>query len=137
MVIQAQEKLYTVEEFWEIVKLPENEERRLELDEGVIVDVGASSKRNTVVTGRLIHFLNAHVIPNNLGVVTTPNAGFKLGRRKYRQPDAAFISGAASSVDLEGTYFTVVPDLAIEVVSPDEDVFKKAREYLQSGSQCM
>jgi Uma2 family endonuclease len=106
MVIQAQEKLYTVEEFWEIVKLPENEERRLELDEGVIVDVGASSKRNTVVTGRLIHFLNAHVIPNNLGVVTTPNAGFKLGRRKYRQPDAAFISGAASSVDLEGTYFT-------------------------------
>ncbi len=34
MVIR--DKPYTAEEFWEIARLPENEGRRLELDEGVI-----------------------------------------------------------------------------------------------------
>jgi Uma2 family endonuclease len=30
--------------------------------------------------------------------------------------------------------FPVAPDLAVEVVSPDEDIFKKAREYLHAGT---
>jgi hypothetical protein len=41
--VVAKERFYTVEEFWEIARLPENEGRRLELEDGVIVDVGASS----------------------------------------------------------------------------------------------
>lgn len=125
---------YTFEEFWEIVTAPENAERRLELDEGDIIDMGASSKKNTVTAMRMGYFLNTHVIPNNLGYVTGADAGFRLGSRKYRQPDVAFIS-KEKSPDLEGIYFTVAPDLAIEIVSPDEDVFKKAREYLRAGTK--
>lgn len=128
------EKPYTFEEFWEIATLPENAERRLELDEGIIADMGASSKLNTVVAGRLIHFLNAHVIPHGSGSVTTPDAGYKLGSATYRQPDAAFVS-RQTATDLEGIYFTVAPDLAVEIVSPDEDVFKKANEYIEAGTR--
>jgi Uma2 family endonuclease len=130
----VREKLYTFEEFWEIVQLPENENRRLELEDGVIVEMGASSKKNTITAARIIHFLSAFVIPNDLGIVTSPDAGFKMGARGYRQPDAAFIS-KPNSTDLEGTYFTVAPDLAVEVVSEDEDIFKKAREYLAAGTK--
>jgi Uma2 family endonuclease len=128
-----QHREYTFEEFWEIATAPENADRRLELDEGDIIDMGASSKKNTVTAGRLIYFLNTHVIPNNLGYVTSPDAGFKLSSRGYRQPDVAFI-GKAKMQDLEGTYFTIAPDLAVEVVSPNEDIFKKVREYLRIGT---
>jgi Uma2 family endonuclease len=128
------ENLYTFEEFWEIAHLPENADRRLELEDGVIVDMGSSSKLNTVVSGRLIHYLNAHVIANDLGIITVPDAGYKLGGSTYRQPEVAFISKQRSN-DLKGVYFTVAPDLAIEVVSPDEDVFKKANEYIEAGTR--
>lgn len=128
------EKLYSFQEFWEFVNLPENAERRFELDEGVIIEMGASSRLNTVVAARIIYFLNAFNIPRDLGIVTSPDAGYKLGSRKYRQPDAAFLSKPAAD-DLKGTYFTVAPNLAIEVVSEDEDIFKKAREYLHAGTR--
>src|SRR6185369_5036422 len=127
------EKLYTFEEFWEIANLPENADRRLEFDEAVIVDMGASTKLNTVTAGRVIHFLNSYVILHDLGVVTVPDAGYKLfGGNQYRQPDAAFIS--KEKADLKGVYFTIAPDLAVEVVSENEDIFKKAREYLHAGT---
>jgi Uma2 family endonuclease len=34
-----------------------------------------------------------------------------------------------------GVDFDGAPDLAVEVVSPDEDIFKKAREYLNAGAR--
>jgi len=132
----VQEKLYSFDEFWEITNLPENAERRLEFDDGVIIEVGAASKLNTVTAGRMIYFLNAHVIPNDLGLVTAPDAGYKFESSggKYRQPDAAFISKHRIA-DLQGTYFLFAPDLVVEVVSPDEDIFKKANEYLRAGTR--
>jgi Uma2 family endonuclease len=128
------EKQYSFEEFWEYIHLPENVDRRFELDEGLIIEMGASSKLNTVVTARTIHFLNAFVIPHDLGIVTSPDAGFKGGPRKYRQPDVAFVS-KAKVTDLKGVYFTVAADLVVEVVSPDEDILKKATEYLRAGTK--
>jgi len=127
------EKLYTVEEFWVIARQPENESRRLELDEGVIVEMASSKPKNTVIAGRIIYYLNGHVIPRNLGYVTVPDGGFKLASGKARQPDAAFIS----KTRLPGLpdEFTLAPDLAVEVVSENEDVFKKAHEYLRAGTR--
>lgn len=128
------EKLYTAEEFFEIARLPENEARRLELDDGVIVDMGSSSQLNTVTAARIVYFLNAHVIPNELGYVTGADGGFKLGEKRARIPDVAFVSKSRLP-RLKGTQFPLAPDLAVEVVSPDEDIFKKSREYLQAGTR--
>jgi Uma2 family endonuclease len=108
------EKLYSFNEFWEIINFPENADRRFELDEGVIVEMRPSSAINSVVT--------------------TPDAGFKVGTRSYRQPDVAFIS-KATLTSLAGVYFTVAPDLVVEVVSEDEDIFRKAAECLHEGIQ--
>jgi Uma2 family endonuclease len=130
----TREQTYTFDEFWAYIQMPENQLARFELDEGLIFKMGASSKKNTVTAGRIIHFLNSHVLPRQLGVVTGPDAGFKIGSKKYRQPDVAFIAQARVP-NLEGAYFTIAPDLAVEIVSEDEDVFKKAREYLLAGTQ--
>lgn len=125
------EKLYTAEEFFEIASLPENEDKRLELDDGAIVDMGSSSQINAVTAARISYFLNAYVIPNDLGYVTGADGGFKLGEKRVPIPDVAFISKSRVP-RLKGTYFPFAPDLAVEVVSPDEDIFKKAREYLHA-----
>jgi Uma2 family endonuclease len=129
----VREKLYTFEEFWAFAQLPENENRRLELEDGVIVEMGASSPINTVTAGRILHFLNTFVIPRDLGYVTGADGGFKLAHKRSRQPDVGFISKAR--VPQLPKRFDMPPDLAVEVVSEDEDIFKKAREYLAAGTK--
>jgi len=127
------EKLYTADEFFEIVQLPENDEKRLELDDGEIVEMAASSPANTVIAARISYFLNAFVIPNDLGYVTGADGGFVLSEQRVRQPDVAFVS--KNRVPTLPKRFNLAPDLAVEVVSPDEDVFKKANEYLRAGTK--
>ena len=128
----VREKLYTVEEFWKIARLPENEDKRLELEDGVIVDMGASRPINTVTAGRVLTFLNNFVMLGDLGYVTGADGGFKLAPDQARQPDVGFVSKErASELPRE---FNFAPDLAVEVVSKDEDIFKKALEYLHAGT---
>lgn len=79
--------------------------------------------------------MNMHVMAHQLGYVTGADAGFYLSSAKrIRRPDTAFIS-YARAVTLDGVEFDSAPDLAVEVVSPDEDIFKKVTEYLRSGTR--
>ncbi len=126
-------KLYPADEFFEIAQVPENDEKRLELDDGVIIEVAGSSPANTVIVARISHYLNAFVIPNNLGYVTGADGAFVLSERRVRLPDAAFV--AKNRVEKLPSRFNFAPDLAVEVVSPDEDVFKKANEYLRARTK--
>ncbi|MEO8612365.1 MAG: Uma2 family endonuclease [Chloroflexota bacterium] len=132
-MVLEREKLYTAEEFWDIAQLPENQDKRLELEDGVIVEMGSSSPANTVTAMRIGYFLNGFVIPHDLGYVTGADGGFKVGPKRVRQPDVGFIS-KVRALKLPKR-FDLAPDLAVEVVSPDEDVFKKAKEYIRSGTR--
>jgi Uma2 family endonuclease len=126
------QRFYTVEEFWQFARQPAQDGHRLELEEGVIVEMASSSPRNTIIAGRIIHFFNAFVLPRNLGYVTVPDGGFKLGSNRARQPDAAFVSKLrAPEIPRE---FTFAPDIAVEIVSENEDVLKKTVEYLKAGA---
>lgn len=130
----VRERLYTIDEFWELVRLPENQDRRFEWENGVVIDMGSSSRLNTVTAMRIAHFLTNHVIPNHMGFVTGADAGFYLKAvKRVRQPDVAFVS-KSHGISLEGVEFDIAPDMAVEVVSPDEDIHRKAREYLLSGT---
>jgi Uma2 family endonuclease len=131
------EKVYTAAEFWEIEHLPENADKRLELIDGVIVEMASSSQQNTVIAGRVIYFFNAFVIPRDLGYVSGADSGYTITETNAYQPDVAFIS-KLQHTELKGVEFPVAPDLAVEVISPREgsnDVMKKVRRYLQSGTQ--
>ncbi len=133
----VQDKLYTVEEFWGYCQQAANADKRLELVKGVIDEVAPSSPLNTIVAGRLVHFLNAHVLARDLGYVTGADGEFVLGAQDVRLPDAAFI--ARSRVPhLPDKVFPVAPDLAVEVVSASEtprSVTDKVRAYLEAGTQ--
>jgi Uma2 family endonuclease len=131
-----QEQLYTATEFWEMARLPENNEKRLELINGVIVELAPSSPKNTVIAAKFVYYLNTHVIPNDLGYVTGADGGFTLGPYQVRLPDAAFIS--KERVPELTDSFNVAPDLAVEVVSPNErptQILNKVSLYLRAGTR--
>lgn len=135
MVIR--EKLYTVDEFWELSQQPEYEDQRLELIEGVMYEMPPSRPINTVIAGRIVHFFNAFVIERDLGHVTAADGGFVLEPGTVRLPDAAYISKARVP-ELTGNVFPVAPDLAVEVISPNETprtIVDKVRLYLHAGTQ--
>lgn len=127
------ERRYTAEEFWEIAALPENEERRLELVDGVIVDMGWSSPLNTIVGIRMATFLNVFVSAHDLGYVTGADGGFDLPNGNVRRPDAGFVS--KQRLPKIPKKFKIAPDLAVEVVSPKENILKKVYEYLDAGTR--
>ena len=133
MVIADIEKHFTVETFWEFVELPENQGRRFELDEGVIIEMPPSRPINSIVAMRIGHLLNVFVIPRNLGYITGADGGYRVGPKKVRQPDVGFISRAR--LPNIPDRIEIAPDLAVELVSETEDILKKAHEYLIAGTK--
>src|SRR5258708_27757590 len=133
----AQERQYTNAEFWEIVRLPENEARRFELINGVIIEMPPSSPANGIIATFIGHLLLTHVLPRGLGYVTGPDVGYELGPDTTCQPDAAYISKQRAG-GIPRKVFLTAPDLAVEVISPSEtvrSVLDKARLYLQAGAR--
>ena len=127
------EKLYTADEFFDIARLPENENRRLELQNGEIIEMPPSRPVNTIVAWNIARIVGNYVVKNDLGYMSGADGGYKLAENKVRQPDAAFISKKRyTSIPDE---FEGGPDLAIEVISPREDALGKATEYLEAGTQ--
>ena len=90
------------------------------------------SRIGTRLIGRLQPFVEAH----ELGEVFGPDATFRIGMNQ-RLPDVSFVAAARIPVegDPEGIW-EIAPDLAVEVVSPNdiwEKVHGKVLEYFAAG----
>lgn len=132
-MVLEQQRMMTAEEFREIASLPESEDKRLELDNGEIIEVAESRLLNSITGARLAAFLSLFVLSNSLGYVTGANASFELTPDTVRQPDVGFI--AKDRLPEIPKRFEIPPDLAVEVVSPREDILRKATEYLRAGTK--
>jgi Uma2 family endonuclease len=135
MIAAEIEALMTVEDFWEFVALPENQGGSFELDEGILVEMPPSKPINSIIAIKIAIALGNFVYPRDLGYITGADGGYRVGPRKVRQPDVGYIS----KTRLPGipARFEIAPDLAVEIVSPDEDVLKKARDYLAAGTKAV
>jgi Uma2 family endonuclease len=125
--------LLTAEEFWMLADQPEYAEKRLELDDGELEEMAGSKPLNTITAVRIATFMNLHVIQHDLGYVAGADSEFKLAPRIVRQPDVAFI--AKHRLPQLPRRFELAPDLAVEIVSENEDVLKKVYEYLRTGGE--
>jgi Uma2 family endonuclease len=95
--------------------------------------------RSSRIGGELNRRLGNHAREQRLGWVV-PEAGYECfpdDPNKVCKPDASFVSFQRLPPDREPTgYCKVAPDLAAEVVSPNdgfEDVEKKVAGYLEAG----
>ena len=83
--------------------------------------------------------LNNHVMANDLGVVLAAETGFKISvdPDTVLAPDVAYVEGSRySAIENEIGYLPLAPDLAIEVLSPNDRfsrVESKAIAWLEAG----
>src|SRR5579862_17432 len=115
----TQERVYTVDAFWEFTRQSENLERRFELVEGTIVEMAPSSAVPTIIAAEIGRLLGNYVAEHGGGYVTSADGGFILGPKDVPAPDVAYISKQRQP-KLPDRFFTAAPDLAVEVVSPTD-----------------
>jgi Uma2 family endonuclease len=110
-------------------------ERSYEIVNGVPEEKEMPGARHGGINSRLNRILGNHVVAHELGEVYV-KASFQIGPNE-RIPDLAFVSAARLPAEGEPeTKWPMPPDLAVEVISPNdfyEKVHAKALEYLAAG----
>lgn len=124
----------------ELLHLPSGE-HRYELIRGELKTMAPAGYEHGTLAALVTGLLFAHVHAQKLGKVTAAETGFKLASEPdtVRAPDVAFVS--QKRLDEMGPvqgYWPGAPDLAVEVVSPNDlytEVSEKVAEWLQAGSK--
>jgi Uma2 family endonuclease len=114
---------------------------RYELIHGELVESPLSGAMHGQVLSEVAFHLMCFTEPRNLGAVLIGDTGIILARNPdhVRAPDACFISAErVPNDDVPDSYLEFVPDLMIEVISPDDAaaaVQQKTEEWLQAGAR--
>jgi Uma2 family endonuclease len=114
---------------------------RHELVRGELRTMPPSGWGHSKDSSKLDRSLGNYVEAHGLGVVGTNKPGFRLETDPdtVRAPDVAFVSAARLAIaDPERGYYPGAPDLAIEVISPNDlytEVDEKVAEWLEHGTR--
>ena len=111
---------------------------RCELVRGELRKMPFASRLHGILTMSIGTSLGLHVKANRLGETYAAGTGFELAHDHVRAPDAAFVRAerADAAQDSDG-FFPGAPDLAVEVISPDDlymDVEEKIADWLDAGA---
>ena len=124
----------------ELLALPRGE-FRYELVNGELKKMSPAGHNHGRVTIRLTLPIAQYVVRHNLGEVYAAETGFKLTSNPdtVRAPDIAFIrQRRVDEVGKTKGYWPGAPDLAVEVLSPDDkvaEVEEKVSEWLFAGTE--
>lgn len=130
-------QLLTADDLWD---LPPDGQRH-ELVRGELRTMPPAGFEHGYVGGRILSPLERFVEGNKLGVVVTAETGFVIARDPdtVRAPDAAFVSQERiAATGIPKKYWPGAPDLAVEVVSPNDTVYEvdeKVQEWLDAGAR--
>ena len=132
-------KLFTADE---LLHMPDDG-WRYELVEGELVQMAPAGRKHGRYAGRIGLSLSLHVENHELGEFSAAETGFKLTSNPdtVLAPDAAFVSKsrAEKAEDDEG-FWTIPPDLAVEVISPNDtyaQVERKALRWIEAGCRAV
>ncbi|MBL8152872.1 MAG: Uma2 family endonuclease [Anaerolineae bacterium] len=132
----AQEKHYTVEAFDALINLPENADKRFELDQGSLIEVVPSQPIHVYIGSWVYHLIANFLEGKGLGVAYADGCLFYLPNGDCWIPDAAYVSFARQPGIPER--YTLAPDLAVEVVSPGNsprEILHKVESYIEGGTR--
>jgi Uma2 family endonuclease len=110
--------------------------RKYELVDGEIL-VSPAGMRHSEIASRILGLIWQFLEKNPIGKVYTPDVGIALPNGNVRSPDVTYVSLAK----LPGgrspeTFGEVIPDLAVEVLSPSDslrELGRKIGEFLENG----
>ena len=126
----------TADELW---RLPDDGMRH-ELVKGVLHTMPPARFEHGVIGTNIATPLDQHVRANHLGTVVNANTGFLLAQNPdtVRAPDVGFVRrDRMQATGMPKKYWPGAPDLAVEVVSPNDTVYAvddKVEEWLDAGA---
>jgi Uma2 family endonuclease len=118
----------------EIMALPDDGLKR-ELVGGEI-RVSAAGWQHGLTCTALVAELHRHVREHDLGAVVDSSTGYWMPNGNLRVPDVSFVSKARAPASRHAGFSRIVPDLAVEVLSPTDsaqEMLEKVAEYIASG----
>lgn len=126
--------LMTVEEFWK-----QYANQPYELVNGEVIEIVPTGFEHGTVQSRINARLRMFVDEHKLGEVAGGETGFWLSPNTMRAADVAFVSNERlGKITERGKYLPFAPDLAVEIVSPNDtadEVERKVRIYLSAGTR--
>jgi Uma2 family endonuclease len=135
--VSVEHKLMTADQ---LIRLP-RDGRRHELVRGELRTMPPSGFEHGDVTSKTDTSLRSYVEGRELGQVVAGDVGFQLANDPdtVRAPDVAFVRAEKlAEVGRPRGYWPGAPDLAVEVVSPNDlytEVDEKVAEWLQYGAR--
>lgn len=105
---------------------------------GELIKMSPTGLEHGRVANRISVRLGVYVEEHLLGIVTSAEAGFQISHNPdtVRAPDVAFLSSARVPKNPIVGFFDGPPDLAVEVLSPNDragEVLAKIQELLNAG----
>ena len=133
-----QQKLYTVDDVWELSHRPENENKYYYLIDGELFwDMPPGGEHGNLAF-EIGYHLRVFLENNDIGSGTVETGYYPPGdRHTVLAPDVAYVSKARAPHPLPKKFVPVMPDLAVEILSPTDSlraVRRKAAVYLANGT---
>lgn len=117
-----------------------NDGFRHELVKGDLRKMSPTRGEHAAITMQLAGRLDHHVTTNGLGLVLVGGPGFRLftSPDTVRAPDIAFVrSERVARNEITNKFVPGAPDLAVEILSPNDTVFgieEKIEQHLAAGA---
>ncbi|NEP07408.1 MAG: Uma2 family endonuclease [Okeania sp. SIO2G4] len=134
MNIATENKILTDQEFQALSE----DGSHYELINGEVVDMGNSGMEHGNITAYLCGVIELYARPKKLGVTCDSSTAFTFKSGNKRSPDIYFVSKdrLLGLKRLPKGYFQGAPDLAVEVISPNntfEELHQKIVEYFENN----
>jgi Uma2 family endonuclease len=132
MSLMKTEKPATVAD---LLRMPKDG-RLYELVDGEIL-VSPAGMRHSEIAAKIVHIIATYLEKRPIGKVFTENVGIALPNGNVRSPDVTFVgTEKLPPGELTEGFGELVPDLAVEVLSPSDrlkEVGRKIGEFLDCG----
>lgn len=120
----------------ELEQMPDDDSVQIELDEGELITMPPAGEEHGNVEVEIVSRLRNFVREHKLGRVYAGDTGFRLRDDTVRAPDVAFVRKSRVEAVRSKGFARGVPDLAVEIFSPSDNVrqlMRKVKQYLAAG----
>jgi Uma2 family endonuclease len=133
MVMGATKVLLTAEQF---DNYPFEEDKRYELDEGELIEMTRPAYIHNQIVQNLEVELVLYFRKTKLGIALNPENLFAISPDTRLAPDVAVILGDHRAELANAKVIHIIPDIAVEVLSPNEtprSIHRKLHQYFDAG----